>query len=187
MDMLTIKSTHECSWHDWRAHTSAECVKARWMLGRQGALSANSECGLKWEASYELKFELQVQVMRLISGATLDCQPYMPVYTTPHLTHISIMNQSVQPPSAERRSCSQHLMLLTPHMIGQHHTKHVSHRGWLTSHISRPLTYFITQVSNGLACCVQRQIQSGISRYCAHVHVTQATEFFQSRSRNPAG
>jgi hypothetical protein len=37
------------------------------------------------EASYELKFELQVQVMRLISGATLDCQAYMPVHTTPHL------------------------------------------------------------------------------------------------------
>jgi hypothetical protein len=37
------------------------------------------------EASYELKFELQVQIMRLIVGTTLDCQAYMPVHTTPHL------------------------------------------------------------------------------------------------------
>jgi hypothetical protein len=29
-------------------------------------------------------------------------------------------------------------------MISQHHIGHVSHRGWLTPHISRPLTYFIT-------------------------------------------
>jgi hypothetical protein len=47
------------------------------------------------EASYELKFELQVQVMRLISGAhsILDCQAYMPVHTTPNLTHVSSMVQ----------------------------------------------------------------------------------------------
>jgi hypothetical protein len=52
------------------------------------------------EASYELKFELQVQVMRLISGAhsILDCQDYMPVHTTPNLTHVSSMVQNVQPP-----------------------------------------------------------------------------------------
>jgi hypothetical protein len=51
------------------------------------------------EASYELKFELQVQVMRLISGAhsILDCQAYMPVHTTPNLTHVSGMVQNVQP------------------------------------------------------------------------------------------
>jgi hypothetical protein len=24
MDMLTLKSTPECSWHDWRAHTLAD-------------------------------------------------------------------------------------------------------------------------------------------------------------------
>jgi hypothetical protein len=43
------------------------------------------------EASYELKFELQVQVMRLISGAhnILDCQAYMLVHTTPNLTYVS--------------------------------------------------------------------------------------------------
>jgi hypothetical protein len=51
------------------------------------------------EASYEPKFELQVQVMRLISGAhsILDCQAYMPVHTTPNLTHVSSMVQNVQP------------------------------------------------------------------------------------------
>jgi hypothetical protein len=51
------------------------------------------------EASYELKFELQVQVMHLISGAhnILDCQAYMPVHTTPNLTHVSSMVQNVQP------------------------------------------------------------------------------------------
>jgi hypothetical protein len=51
------------------------------------------------EASYELKFELQVQVMRLISGAhnILDCQAYMPIHTTPNLTHVSSMVQNVQP------------------------------------------------------------------------------------------
>jgi hypothetical protein len=52
------------------------------------------------EASYELKFELQVQGMRLISGAhsILDCQAYMPVHTTPNSTHVSSMVQNVQPP-----------------------------------------------------------------------------------------
>jgi hypothetical protein len=51
------------------------------------------------EASYELKSELQVQVMRLISGAhnILDCQAYMPVHTTPNLTPVSSMVQKVQP------------------------------------------------------------------------------------------
>jgi hypothetical protein len=36
------------------------------------------------EASYELKFELQLSSShaRLISGAALDCQAYMPVHTT---------------------------------------------------------------------------------------------------------
>jgi hypothetical protein len=24
MNMLTLKSTHECSWHDWRVHALAE-------------------------------------------------------------------------------------------------------------------------------------------------------------------
>jgi hypothetical protein len=33
-------------------------------------------------------------------------------------------------------------------MIGRHHTRHVSHRGWLAPHISRPLTYFITAVTS---------------------------------------
>jgi hypothetical protein len=47
MDMLTLKSTHQCSWHDWLAHTLLEAMKARWMLGRQGALCAISGCGLK--------------------------------------------------------------------------------------------------------------------------------------------
>jgi hypothetical protein len=43
------------------------------------------------EASYEVKFELQVQVMRLILGAhnILDCQAYMPVHTTPNPTYVS--------------------------------------------------------------------------------------------------
>ena len=43
------------------------------------------------EASYELKFELQVQVMRLISGAhnVLDCRAYVPIHTTPNLTYAS--------------------------------------------------------------------------------------------------
>jgi hypothetical protein len=60
------------------------------------------------EASYELKFELQVQVMRLISSAhsILDCQAYMPVHTTPDLTHVSSKVQNVQPLQTERRSCS---------------------------------------------------------------------------------
>jgi hypothetical protein len=51
------------------------------------------------EASYELQFELQVQVMHLISGAhdILDCQAYMPVHTTPNLTLVSSMVQNVQP------------------------------------------------------------------------------------------
>jgi hypothetical protein len=58
--------------------------------------AANSGCG---EASYELKFELEVQVMRLILGAhsILDCQAYMPVHTTPNLTHVSSKVQNVQP------------------------------------------------------------------------------------------
>jgi hypothetical protein len=65
------------------------------MLGRQEALRAR----IFMEASYELKFELQVQVMRLISGAhsILDCQAYMPVHTTPNLTYVSSMVQNVQP------------------------------------------------------------------------------------------
>jgi hypothetical protein len=68
------------------------------MRRRQEALRANSGCGLM-EASYELKFELQVQVMRLISGAhnILDCQAYMPIHTTPNLTHVSSMLQNVEP------------------------------------------------------------------------------------------
>jgi hypothetical protein len=33
-------------------------------------------------------------------------------------------------------------------MIGRHHTRHVSHRGWLTPHILRPLTYFVTAVTS---------------------------------------
>jgi hypothetical protein len=51
------------------------------------------------EASYELKFALQVQVMRLISDAhnILDCQAYMPVHTTSNLTHVSSMVENVQP------------------------------------------------------------------------------------------
>jgi hypothetical protein len=88
MDMLTLKSTHECSWHDWRAYTLAELTKGSWMLGRQRALSANSGCELKVRSmSYKLKFELQVRVMRLISSATiaLDCQAYMLVLW--HHTH----------------------------------------------------------------------------------------------------
>jgi hypothetical protein len=54
---------------------------------------------IKMESSYELKLELQVQVMRLILGAhnILDCQAYMPVHTTPNLTHVSSMVQNVQP------------------------------------------------------------------------------------------
>jgi hypothetical protein len=35
-------------------------------------------------------------------------------------------------------------MLLTPLIICQCHTGHVSHRGWLIPHIFRPLTNFIT-------------------------------------------
>jgi hypothetical protein len=51
------------------------------------------------EASYIPKFKLQVQVMRLISGAhsILDCRAYMPVHTTPNLTHVSSKVQPVQP------------------------------------------------------------------------------------------
>jgi hypothetical protein len=52
------------------------------------------------EAGYKLQFELQVQVMHLISGAhdILDCQAYMPVdHTTPNLTLVSSMVQNVQP------------------------------------------------------------------------------------------
>jgi hypothetical protein len=68
------------------------------MQRRQEALRANSGCGLT-EASYELKFEPQVQVMRLISGAhnILDCQAYMPIHTTLNLTHVSSMVQNVEP------------------------------------------------------------------------------------------
>jgi hypothetical protein len=33
-------------------------------------------------------------------------------------------------------------------MIGRHHTRHVSHRGWLAPHILRPITYFITAVTS---------------------------------------
>jgi hypothetical protein len=66
MDMLTLNSTPECSWHDWRAHTSAE--------GKMNAEKTRGAARQLWmrisvEASYELKFELQVQVMRPISGA----------------------------------------------------------------------------------------------------------------------
>jgi hypothetical protein len=72
MNMLMLKSTPECSWHDWRAHTLAE--------GKMNAEKTRGAARQFWtrilmEASYELKFELQVQVMRLISGAhsILDC------------------------------------------------------------------------------------------------------------------
>jgi hypothetical protein len=77
------------------------------MRRRLEAQRANSGCGLR-EASYELKFELQVQVMRLISGAhnILDCQAYMPIHTTPNLTHVYSMVQNVQPLQTKRRSGS---------------------------------------------------------------------------------
>jgi hypothetical protein len=36
MNMLMLKSTPECSWHDWRAHTLMEVMKARGVLGIKG-------------------------------------------------------------------------------------------------------------------------------------------------------
>jgi hypothetical protein len=42
MDMLTLKSTPECSWHDWRAHTLAE---GKMNAEKTRALRANSGCG----------------------------------------------------------------------------------------------------------------------------------------------
>jgi hypothetical protein len=39
-------------------------------------------------------------------------------------------------------------MFLTPHMIGRHCTSHVSHTGWLTPYIFRPLTYFIIALTS---------------------------------------
>jgi hypothetical protein len=64
--------------------------------GRMNAAKTRGAARQLWmrilmEASYEPKFELQVQVMRLILGAhnILDCQAYMPVHTTPNMTYVS--------------------------------------------------------------------------------------------------
>jgi hypothetical protein len=69
MDMLTLKSTPECSWHDWRAHTLAELAEGKMNAEKTRGAARQLWMRILMEASYELKFELQVQVMGLISGA----------------------------------------------------------------------------------------------------------------------
>jgi hypothetical protein len=73
-------------------------VRIHWLKaeGKMNAGKTRAAARQLWmrilmEASYELKFELQVQVMRLILGThnILDCQAYMPVHTTPNLTYVS--------------------------------------------------------------------------------------------------
>jgi len=53
----------------------------------------------KWESSYELKFEFQVHVMRPELGrqSTLDCQVYVLVHTTPHLSDVPNTIMCVKP------------------------------------------------------------------------------------------
>jgi hypothetical protein len=68
--------------------------------------------------------------------------------------HLHCLTQIVQPkvytrPRTVRHYHAEHLMLPALLMIGQHPTRHVLHRGWLTGpHIWRPLTYSITAVTS---------------------------------------
>jgi hypothetical protein len=65
----------------------------------RGAAHPTQDAYQKWGASYELKLELQVQVMRLLCGANiaLDCQEYALVHTTPHLSYMPNAIMSVKP------------------------------------------------------------------------------------------